>query len=264
MQISPANPLACTNSQLRDAVASSTNWRQVLRALGFNGTSAGPIRRIKRQAAGLGLDTSHFRGKRGWSDGQLRRAVREGHSWADVLAGLGLAVGTSDVRTRIKAHAIRLGLDVTHLDPPPAEPSSDLPAANLAYLREAATSIAAAWFGLRGCNAALPVEPAVYDLLVTTSEGIKRVQVKTTTHNSKDGWQVIVSRRPYSVGNLEKRLPYDPEIIDFFLIVDGDLNIYLIPSRVIAGRVGISLRTYKKYIVGNASGLMVPGRSHAA
>jgi len=32
----------------------------------------------------------------------------------------------------------------------------------------------------------------------------------------------------------------------------GDLSIYLILSRVIADRVGITLRTYEKYIVGNA------------
>jgi hypothetical protein len=31
---------------------------------------------------------------------------------------------------------------------------------------------------------------------------------------------------------------------------------YLIPSRAIAGRVGILLRTYAKYTVGNASGLL--------
>jgi hypothetical protein len=45
-------------------------------------------------------------------------------------------------------------------------------------------------------------------------------------------------------------------LIDWFFIVDGDLEIYLIPSRVIAGRVGILLRTYSEYIVGNAAGLM--------
>jgi hypothetical protein len=40
--------------------------------------------------------------------------------------------------------------------------------------------------------------------------------------------------------------------------VDGDLTIYLIPSRIIAGRVGILLRTYAKYVVGSAAGLMAP------
>jgi len=33
---------------------------------------------------------------------------------------------------------------------------------------------------------------------------------------------------------------------------------YLIPSRVIAGRVQILLRTYSNFIVGNAAGLMPP------
>lgn len=94
-------------------------------------------------------------------------------------------------------------------------------------------------------------------------EGIKRVQVKTTTCFSKDGWAVTVGRRPYSVGNRERLVPYDPELIDWFFIVDGDLTIYLIPSRVIAGRVGILLHTYTKYIVGNVAGLMAP-RPNAA
>jgi hypothetical protein len=194
----------------------------------------------------------------------LRRAVLQAHCWADVLAGLGLAIDSSDVRTRIKAHAIRLGLDVTHLDSPAVAPPTDAPAADLAHLRDAATSLAAAWFGPRGCNAAFPIEPATYDLLVTMPEGIKRIQVKTTTHYSRDGWQVVVGRRPYSVGNLERRLPYDPEMIDLFFIVDGDMSIYLIPSLVVAGRVSILLRTYKKFIVGNACGLMQSARYRAA
>ena len=107
---------------------------------------------------------------------------------------------------------------------------------------------------------AIPTEPAVYDLLVVMPEGIRRVQVKTTTCYSKDGWTVVVGRRPYSVGNRERRIPYDPESIDLFFIVDGDLTIYLIPSRIIAGRVAILLHTYTKYIVGSAAGLMAPRR----
>ena len=159
---------------------------------------------------------------------------------------------------------MRLGLDLAHLKNP--IPSSQGPAEikpDLRYLRDAATSIAASWFSLCGFNVAVPLEPAVYDLLVSMPEGVKRVQVKTTTCFSKDGWTVVVSRRPYSVGNRERRVPYDPELIDWFFIVDGDLAIYLIPSRVIAGRVAILLHTYTNYIVGSAAGLMAP-RPHAA
>jgi hypothetical protein len=39
---------------------------------------------------------------------------------------------------------------------------------------------------------------------------------------------------------------------------DTDLSLYLIPSTVIAGRVGLLLRTYTRYIVGSAAGLMAP------
>jgi PD-(D/E)XK endonuclease len=125
-------------------------------------------------------------------------------------------------------------------------------------LRQAAESLAATWFMLCGRNVAFPVEPDTYDLLVDMPDGLKRVQVKTTTFKSKDGWLVQIGRRPYSIGNNALLVPYDPEIIELFFIVDGDLAMYLIPSRVIAGRVQILLRTYKNYIVGNAAGLMVP------
>jgi hypothetical protein len=52
-------------------------------------------------------------------------------------------------------------------------------------------------------------------------------------------------------------------LIDWFFIVDGDLNIYLIPTKIIGGRVYILLRGYNKYIVGSAAGLMAP-LPHAA
>jgi hypothetical protein len=74
---------------------------------------------------------------------------------------------------------------------------------------------------------------------------------------------VVVGRRPYSSGNRERRIPYDPESIDLFFIVDGDLTIYLTPSRIIAGRVAILLHTYTNYIVGSAAGLMAPSAAVA-
>ena len=56
---------------------------------------------------------------------------------------------------------------------------------------------------------------------------------------------MTVSRRPYSVGKIAPRMPYDPDVIDYFFIVDGDLDMYLIPSRVIAGRVRSCCDTYE-------------------
>jgi hypothetical protein len=71
---------------------------------------------------------------------------------------------------------------------------------DIKHLREAGTSIASMWFLLCGYNTSFPVEPTIYDLLVSMPDGIKTVQVKTTTCKT-DGWVVQVGRRPYSVGN---------------------------------------------------------------
>jgi hypothetical protein len=214
------------------------------------------VRRVKRDAIRLDLDVSHFKGTRTWDDAQLKRAVGEATSWDDVFASLGLRTPRKETRTRVQGHAIRLGLDLTHLEIRTAQISvpSEWPLDPM-RLRDAAAPLAAAWFMARGCTVAFPVEQAIYDLLVHSNEEIHRVQVKTTTTSGSTG-NVNVARRPYSAKNLGPRMPYDPKAIDYFFIVDGDYNMYLIPSRVIAGRVGLMLRTYKKYIVGNAAGLL--------
>jgi hypothetical protein len=156
--------------------------------LGLSVTSAGSIRIVKRRIALLGLDTSHFTGQRRWSDPQLRRAVATAYSWPELFSELGLMHGSADDRTRIKAHAARLGLDLSRLAPtgkgiaarPELKP-------DIKHLREAGTTIAAMWFLLCGYNTSLPVEPAIYDLLVAMPGGIKRVQVKTTTFKRPAG-----------------------------------------------------------------------------
>ncbi|MGH3298569.1 MAG: group I intron-associated PD-(D/E)XK endonuclease [Trebonia sp.] len=128
--------------------------------------------------------------------------------------------------------------------------------AQLKFLRVAAGTLAATWFALRGCPVSLPVEPTEYDLLVGMATGISRVQVKTTTFYSKDGWMAGVGHHPDTHSKKGYVLAYSPDEIDLFFIVDGDMTMYLIPSLAIAGRVRILLRTYQKYIVGNARGLL--------
>ncbi len=253
-----------SDTDLINAVASSRSWRGVMRELELCVASSGSIQMVKRRVALLGLDTSHFTGQRAWSDAKLIQAASQARSWSGLLTAMGAKSTSRAYRIRVKAHAVRLGLDLSHLDGDTQEashPPSPKPA--LRNLRDAATMLAASWFSLCGFTTAIPVEPTIYDLLVSMPEGIKRVQVKTTTYNSKVGWQVGVGRRPYSIGNRQRLVPYDPELIDSFFIVDGDLTMYLIPSQVIAGRVQILLRTYTKYIVGSAAGFMTP-RPHAA
>jgi hypothetical protein len=256
MTENPPDKRTWSDSQLVYAVTKSRSWRGVMRELGLCTTSAGSIRVVKRHVTRLRLDTSHFTGQRRWSDAQLRRAVARAYSWPELLLELGLS-GNLDDRTRVKAHAVRLGLDLSRLQAPQVTeiiPEDLKP--DIKRLREAGTTAAAMWFLLCGCNASIPVEPTIYDLLVSMPDGVKRVQVKTTTYNGKDGWVVQVGRRPYSVGNREPLVPYDPDLLDFFFILDGDLTMYLIPSRVLAGRVMVLLRNYSQYIVGNIGSLM--------
>jgi Domain of unknown function (DUF6457) len=214
--------------------------------LGFGdrSRSAGAIRIVRRRADELNLDWSHFRGKRRWSDDDLRRAVATCHSWEELVTRLGLSTASGNVQPHIKSHTVRLGLDTDHLNavshvgrqPPEAVPQISALRMERKHLRVAAP---------------------VYDLLVDAPEGLMRVQVKSTTSKQKDhGWIVGVGHHPDTHSKKGYLLAYSPDEIDLFFIVDGDMTMYLIPSRAIAGRVGILLRTYAKYTVGNASGLL--------
>jgi hypothetical protein len=221
------------------------------------------MRRVRRDASRLALDVSHFKATRTWGDAQHKRAVAEAMSWNDVFASLGLRTLTKETRARVEGDAIRLGLGVGHLSIGTTEASGPVPfQLDPMRLRDAAAPLAAAWFMMRGCAVSFPMEQAVYDLLVHSNKEILRVQVKTTAAGGADG-QVNVARRLYSAQNLGPRMPYDSKVIDYFFIVDGDCNMYLIPSRVIAGRVVLMVRTYAKYIVGNAAGLLGVGADAA-
>jgi hypothetical protein len=237
-----------------------------MRALGLQTTSAGQIRVVRRHAERLKLNASHFRGKRRWSDDQLRQAVVECGSWEEVTIRLGLSTASGNVQPHIKSHTIRLGLETDHLNavshvgrqPPEAVPLASTLQPERKHLRVAAPVTAAAWFMHRACAVSFPAEPTVYDLLVDTPEGLVRVQVKSTTRSpSGEGWLVGVGHHPDTHAKKQGHvLAYSPDEIDLFFIIDGDMTMYLIPSRAIAGRIAILLRTYRKYIVGNASGLL--------
>jgi PD-(D/E)XK endonuclease len=237
----------------------------LLLGFGERSKSAGAVRIVRRRAAELNLDWSHFRGKRRWSDAQLKQAVADCHSWEALLSTLGLSARSGNVESHIRSHAVRLGLDTSHLNRlshngrQPGEPTAQVSelAAQRNCLRVAAGTLAATWFMLRGCAVSFPAEPTRYDLLADTPQGLMRVQVKSTTSPSKHGWQARVGHHPDTHSKNQRHvLAYSPDEIDLFFIVDGDMTMYLIPSRAIAGRVGILLRTYRKYIVGNARGLL--------
>jgi hypothetical protein len=115
----------------------------------------------------------------------------------------------------------------------------------------------AAWFALRGNAVAVPSEPQAYDLLISDSEDIHRVQVKTTTFEARSGiWQVSIGHRPYSLDKSATKMPYDPKSLDYFAVINGDGDLYLIPIRVVAGMANIYLSAYEEYWVGDVSSLL--------
>jgi hypothetical protein len=207
----------------------------------------------------MGLDTTHFTHQRTWSDAALRSAVSTSATWAEVVESLGL-VESGESRTRVKGHAVRLGLDVAHLQPqlskPAREDLHDLrPTRD--RLRAAAESIATTWFTLRSLPVAMPTEPSAYDLLVTTGSGVGRVRVKSGTRaTAAGGYVVTVRRRPYSAERSGNLVPYDPDDLDFFFVVEGGGGLLLIPVAAIAGRTMIDTAAHTTYRVGDASSML--------
>lgn len=233
-----------------------SSWRGVLRALNLRATSSGAIHAVRRRAIALGLDTSHFRGNRTWSDDQLQEAVIEARSWKEVAERLRLAP-IDQTLVRLKSHALRLQLDSDHLNEPPLQPS-DFTALTRQFmpgeLRNAAPMLAAAWFSLRGFAVAIPTEPQAYDLLVASSDAIHRIQVKSTTSVARNGgWQVSLSHRPKS---LSERQAYNPSDIDGFVVITSSGDLYLLPVMLVAGFMGIHLNGYGRYRVGDVSSLL--------
>jgi hypothetical protein len=67
-----------------------------------------------------------------------------------------------DDRTRIKAYAARLGLDLSRLyGSSTDEAARPVFRPDIKHLREAGTAIATMWFLLCGYNASIPIEPAL-------------------------------------------------------------------------------------------------------
>ncbi|WP_422730910.1 group I intron-associated PD-(D/E)XK endonuclease [Microbacterium abyssi] len=85
------------------------------------------------------------------------------------------------------------------------------------------------------------LEPSRYDLIVSTQSGIRQVQVKTTRTRAGRTWKVFLSTTRGT------RRTYDPDEIDDFFIIDGDMNYYLIPVSAVGGLHALHLSAYDSY-----------------
>lgn len=187
----------------------------------------------------LNIDYGHFKGQRRWTEASLRAAIAAADGWSEVVELLQLHNGSAVAA--VKGHAARLGLDTLHLTVLPTAATDDGFRPGIAHLDRAGSLLAAAWFTLCGHNVSWPLEPSRYDLLVGTDLGIRRVQVKTTTVRVGDTWKVYLSTsRP-------ERRTYDPDEIDDFFVIDGDLTYYLIPVVAVGGLQAIHVGAYDQY-----------------
>lgn len=234
-----------TDDELRVAVSAARSWRDTLRRLGLNPSSAGLTRSLRRRAADLHLDSSHFTGQRRWNDAALRDAVAHASSWPEVMVRLGLSDGGGGNLTAVRGHAARLSLPVEHLGPRPLPaPSPLVVPARVELLRAAAGSVAAAWFLVRGYTTHWPQEPCRYDLVVEMHGRFERIQVKTTTRRTGGSHQALISST-----RQDSKAAYDVDDLDHFFVVDDDLDAYLIPIAAVAGLQTITLRRYARYRV---------------
>jgi hypothetical protein len=192
-----------------------------------------------------------LRRQRRWSDDQLADAVKASTSWSGVQRALGLVAGSN--QSVVKGHAVRLGLDTTHfravrggIERPQDEPTLLPDSANL---RKAGALLAATWFTLCGYVVAWPLEPCRFDLIVSADGRSDRVQVKATTRKRWNAWTVCIA----TSGD---KSAYDPDDLDYFFVIDGDLSLYLIPISIVAGRVTLGLSNYLNFKVESVGGLL--------
>lgn len=107
-----------TDGQLACAVASSRSIHSVLAALGL-APRGGNYETIRRRIAAMGLDASHLdvRAKSDLraSDDQIRRAVQESRSFAEVLRRIGHDPG-GRIQSKLRDRVRYLALDTTHFE----------------------------------------------------------------------------------------------------------------------------------------------------
>lgn len=237
------------DQQLIAAVAAASSWRGVIRQLGLKGRSTATYRSLQRNATRLDLDTSHFTGQRSWTDDQLATAVANSESWTQVQQLLGLSGGGSVAA--LKGHALRVGIESGHFAPQPKPSPSAAWSPDLRHLPRAGSMLAASWFAMCGFAVSWPLEPCRYDLVVDRDAQRSRVQVKTCRRRA-GGWQVSLTTSGHPTGGTHARNHYDPDEIDLFFIIDGDLNYYLIPISIVGGRSSLCLSAHQQFRVGRS------------
>jgi hypothetical protein len=209
---------------------------------------------LRRRSDQLGLSYVHFTHQRTWTDDALGAAVTSATTWSEVGRLLGLSENSGSAAEALKRHVKRLRLDTSHFGYARSGEAAII-AKPLPFAREvvppsatSGLSVAARWFLDRTYLVSVPLEPAPYDLIVESDDGLKKVQVKTTRSRTKGGrYSVRLTRTIYdaqatpNAAGKYRQVPYLPGVIDFFFIIANGDATYLIPYEVVEGRAGIIL-----------------------
>lgn len=267
-------PRLWTDDQLRDAVASSSTWGEVVTQIG-QADYAKARRILQAHAMRLGLDVQHLPSFKPVEpryphdvplvdSARLSAAVSISTTWAGVLRQLGIKQSGS-VQARLRMQASALGLNTAHFRGQ-AWGATPVAAVKVPFGRErdvkllhkAACAHATAWFMERGYAVCVPVEPAPYDLVVDSDKGLVKVQVKSTVSKDRTGrWLVRISRMAYERGakananGARVKCAYATGEIDYFFIVTAANDYYLIPLDVTNDLASLTLDSkYAAFKVG--------------
>jgi hypothetical protein len=244
-------------------VARAQTWGEVVTKIGRQ-DNAKARRVVQGHAVRLGLDSGHLPAFKPLepiyphdataASVDLAAIIPDASTWAEVLRRAGLSVSGS-TQAALRRRAEQLGLDTSHFRgqawnsaPVPGTETPFERPPNENYLHRAATALATAWFLGRGYMVSLPVEPALYDLITESDDGLIRVQVKSTrTQDTRSHWYVHINRRAYdssakqtTVGARSQRT-YGADEIDYFFIVTAGGDKYLIPLPVTRNLASLTL-----------------------
>ena len=120
------------------------------------------------------------------------------------------------------------------------------------HLRTAGELLVAAIYALQGQRVSWPLQAAPYDLIAESSDhlSLARVQVKTCTRKQAGAWLCWITRSEYAdVPGGKRRVAYAIDDVDVLAVVDGDLQVYLIPFALVAGQSTVTPRAYDTYRV---------------
>lgn len=258
-------PRKWTDDQLREAVATSSTWQEVVLKIGRT-DNAKARRVVQGHAVRLDLDVGHlpafkpvapvyphdFRYRNVVDD--LAKAIPECDSWAQVFRRIGMTP-TGSGYASLQNKAASLGLDTSHFRGQKWG-SRPVDVVEVPFgrdrdpelLRKAAAAHATAWFMERGYTVCVPVEPALYDLVVESDEGLVRIQVKSTITRDRNGrWLVRIHRMTYdssakrTSSGARVSCAYASGEIDFFFIVTAFGDKYLVPLAVTSGAGTLTL-----------------------